>query len=133
MDSNDLPNLACLYAVQRVAETGSVSRAAAALFRAQSAVTRAVQEVEAALGEPLFDRKPSGMLATPVGRAVLKRSERVFVELGELANWCALRQSRRRAPGEGGLPAYLLNTRRCSSSRRLRGTVTCRARPARSA
>ncbi|RAF35853.1 LysR family transcriptional regulator [Burkholderia multivorans] len=112
MDSNDLPNLACLYAVQRVAETGSVSRAAAALFRAQSAVTRAVQEVEAALGEPLFDRKPSGMLATPVGRAVLKRSERVFAELGELANWCALRQSRRRAPGEGGLPAYLLNTRR---------------------
>ncbi|MDI9690820.1 helix-turn-helix domain-containing protein, partial [Burkholderia cenocepacia] len=56
MDNTDLPNLACLYAVQRVAETGSVSRAAATLFRAQSAVTRAVQELEAAVGEALFDR-----------------------------------------------------------------------------
>ncbi|WP_213065416.1 helix-turn-helix domain-containing protein, partial [Acinetobacter baumannii] len=52
------------------------------------------------------------MLATPVGRAVLKRAERVIAELGALANWCALRQSRRRASTDGGLPAYLLNTRR---------------------
>lgn len=112
MDNTDLPNLACLYAVQRVAETGSVSRAAATLFRAQSAVTRAVQELETAVGEALFERKPSGMLATPVGRAVLKRGERVIAELGALANWCALRQSRRRASADGSLPAYLLNARR---------------------
>ncbi|WP_213302285.1 LysR family transcriptional regulator [Paraburkholderia sacchari] len=112
MDNNDLPNLACLYAVLRVAEMGSVSRAATALFRAQSAITRAVQQIETALDAPLFDRKPSGMLATPVGRAVLKRSERVFAELNELASWCAMRQSRKRATPPGGLPAYLLNTRR---------------------
>ncbi|NLP60323.1 LysR family transcriptional regulator [Paraburkholderia sacchari] len=112
MDDNDLPNLACLYAVLRVAEMGSVSRAATALFRAQSAITRAVQQVETTLDAPLFDRKPSGMVATPVGRAVLKRSERVFTELNELASWCAMRQSRKRATPQGGLPAYLLNTRR---------------------
>ena len=111
MDNNELLNLACLRAVWEVARAGSVSRAAAALFRAQSAVTRAVQETEAALGALMFDRKPTGMLPTPVGRTVLERSERIFDELGELARWCAAQQSRRRAVG-GGVPAYLLHTRR---------------------
>ncbi|RBL67443.1 LysR family transcriptional regulator, partial [Pseudomonas sp. MWU13-2625] len=50
--------------------------------------------------------------ATPVGRAVLKRGERVIAELGALANWCALRQSLCPASADGGLPAYLLNPRR---------------------
>ncbi|CAE6719440.1 HTH-type transcriptional regulator HdfR [Paraburkholderia domus] len=91
---------------------GSATRAAAALFRAQSAVTRSVQELESVLGEPLFDRGPSGMLPTPVGRAVLQRCERIFAELEELAQWCLARQARRRPTAEGALPAYLLNTRR---------------------
>jgi LysR family transcriptional regulator of gallate degradation len=112
MSDNTLLNLAHLRAVCIVADTGSASRAAVALFRAQSAVTRAIQETEAAVGEPLFDRKPSGMLPTPVGRAVLKRSERVFAELESLARWCAARQTPRRALAQGSLPAYLLNTRR---------------------
>ncbi|WP_233834605.1 LysR family transcriptional regulator [Paraburkholderia sp. ZP32-5] len=110
--SNDLLNLAQLRAFKLVADMGSATRAAAALFRAQSAVTRSVQELETALGEPLFDRGPSGMLPTPVGRAVLHRCERIFAELEELAQWCAARQTRRRAVADGALPAYLLNTRR---------------------
>ncbi|WP_109479858.1 LysR family transcriptional regulator [Paraburkholderia sp. C35] len=112
MSSKDLLNIAQLRAFKLVADTGSATRAASALFRAQSAVTRSVQELEAALGEPLFDRKPSGMLPTPVGRAVLNRCERLFAELEELAQWCAARQARRRPAAEGSLPAYLLNTRR---------------------
>ena len=76
MSSKDLLNIAQLRAFKLVADTGSATRAASALFRAQSAVTRSVQELEAALGEPLFDRKPSGMLPTPVGRAVLHRCVR---------------------------------------------------------
>ena len=110
--SKDLLNLAQLRAFRLVADMGSATRAAAALFRAQSAVTRSVQELESAVGEPLFDRGPSGMLPTPVGRAVLLRCERIFVELEELAQWCAARQARRRPAAEGALPAYLLNTRR---------------------
>ncbi|MCC8396011.1 LysR family transcriptional regulator [Paraburkholderia sp. MMS20-SJTR3] len=110
--SKDLLNLAHLRAFRLVADMGSATRAAAALFRAQSAVTRSVQELELALGEPLFDRAPTGMLPTPVGRAVLQRCERIFVELEELAQWCAARQTRRRPVAEGTLPAYLLNTRR---------------------
>ncbi|TAL98027.1 MAG: LysR family transcriptional regulator [Paraburkholderia sp.] len=112
MSNKELLNLAQLRAFRLVAETGSATRAAAALFRAQSAVTRSIQELELALGEPLFDRGPSGMLPTPVGRAVLQRCERIFVELEELAQWCAARQTRRRPVAEGALPAWLLNTRR---------------------
>ncbi|MGA9916584.1 MAG: LysR family transcriptional regulator [Paraburkholderia sp.] len=112
MNNKELLNLAQLRAFRLVAEMGSATRAAAALFRAQSAVTRSVQELESALGEPLFDRNPSGMLPTPVGRAVLQRCERIFAELEELAQWCAAKQARRRPATEGTLPAYLLNTRR---------------------
>ena len=112
MNNKELLNLAQLRAFRLVAEMGSATRAAAALFRAQSAVTRSVQELESALGEPLFDRNPSGMLPTPVGRAVLQRCERIFAELEELAQWCSAKQARRRPATEGALPAYLLNTRR---------------------
>lgn len=112
MSNKDLLNLAQLRAFRLVADTGSATRAASALFRAQSAVTRSVQELESALGEPLFERKPSGMLPTSVGRAVLQRCERIFAELEELAQWCSARQARRRPAAEGALPAYLLNTRR---------------------
>jgi len=98
VSTSELLNLAHLRAFKLVADTGSATRAASALFRAQSAVTRSIQELEAALGQPLFERKPSGMLPTPVGRAVLERCERIFAELEELAQWCAMRQVRRRAP-----------------------------------
>jgi LysR family transcriptional regulator of gallate degradation len=112
VSNKDLLNIAQLRAFRLVADTGSATRAASALFRAQSAVTRSVQELESALGEPLFERKPSGMLLTSVGRAVLQRCERIFAELEELAQWCSARQARRRPAAEGVLPAYLLNTRR---------------------
>ncbi|WP_322068389.1 LysR family transcriptional regulator [Paraburkholderia bannensis] len=112
MNPADLLNLAHLRAFRLVADTGSATRAAAALYRAQSAVTRSVQELETAIGEPLFERKPSGMLPTAVGRVVLDRCARIFSELEALAQWCAARQTRRRALAEGALPAWLLNTRR---------------------
>ncbi|MDR3100550.1 MAG: LysR family transcriptional regulator [Paraburkholderia sp.] len=112
MNPDDLLNLAHLRAFRLVADTGSATRAAASLYRAQSAVTRSVQELETALGEPLFERKPSGMLPTAVGCVVLDRCARIFFELEALAQWCAARQTRRRALPEGTLPPWLLNTRR---------------------
>lgn len=112
MNPADLLNLAHLRAFRLVADTGSATRAAASLYRAQSAITRSVQELETALGEPLFERKPSGMLPTAVGRVVLDRCARIFIELEALAQWCTARQTRRRALPEGTLPAWLLNTRR---------------------
>jgi LysR family transcriptional regulator of gallate degradation len=71
-----------------------------------------VQELELVLGEPLFDRKRSGMLVTATGNAVLMRCRRILFELEEVARWSAAQQSRRRVAFEGGLRAYLLNTRR---------------------
>ncbi|WP_250454773.1 LysR family transcriptional regulator [Caballeronia sp. ATUFL_M2_KS44] len=112
MDTRELLNLAYLRAFRLVVQTGSATRAASALFRAQSAVTRSLQELESAVGETLLERRPSGMLPTPAGRAVLLRCERIFFELETLAQWCAARQSRRRSASGNALPAFLLNTRR---------------------
>lgn len=78
-------NLRHLQAFAAVAATGSVTRAAEALFRVASAVTRAVAELEAALGTPLFERKARGMLLNVHGKAVLVRAERVE---REFANAC---------------------------------------------
>jgi LysR family transcriptional regulator of gallate degradation len=71
-----------------------------------------VQELEKALGEPLFERRASGMWPTPAGRVVLERCERIFAELEELAKWCSARQSRKHSGANLALPTYLLNTRR---------------------
>lgn len=107
-----LPNLAHLRVFAVVAESGSATKAAALLYRAQSAITRSVQELEDALDAPLFERKPSGMLPTPVGRAVRERSKRIFTELEALGQWCTQRPSCARTFTPGAIPSYLLNTRR---------------------
>jgi LysR family transcriptional regulator, regulator for genes of the gallate degradation pathway len=108
----ELLNLAHLLVFVRVAQHGSAMRAAETLYRAQSAVTRSVHELENALGVPLFERHPSGMLPTPTGRTVLERARRVFGELETLAAWCATRQQDRRLNAPRGVPSSLLNTRR---------------------
>ena len=110
-DSDEL-NLARLRTFVEVAQQGSATRAAETLFRAQSAVTRAVQELEVELGAPLFERRTSGMLPTPTGKCVLVRATRVFDELHALARWCASRRERSRPLQPGALPSYLLGTRR---------------------
>src|SRR5450830_805118 len=73
-----------LRAFISVAELGSVTRAADALYRAQSAITRSVHELETVIGEPLFERKSSGMLLTVFGNALLFRARRAAQEF-ELA------------------------------------------------
>ena len=62
-----------LKAVLLVGETGSVTRASAMLSRSQSAITKAVTQVEKNLGVSLFDRTGSGMLPTAHGRILLRR------------------------------------------------------------
>ncbi|MES2261783.1 MAG: LysR family transcriptional regulator [Pseudomonadota bacterium] len=71
-----------LRAFIAVAEMGSVTRAADALYRAQSAVTRSVHQLELALNVELFERKASGMLCTTFGNSVLFRARRVMTEFG---------------------------------------------------
>jgi DNA-binding transcriptional LysR family regulator len=72
-----------LRAVLAVAELGSFRRAAAELGYTQSALSRQVTALEAALGCPLFDR-PGGraqVRLTPAGAAVCQRARRVLTEV----------------------------------------------------
>nr|WP_255702349.1 LysR family transcriptional regulator [Roseomonas sp. OT10] len=70
-----------LRAFLAVARSGSVVRSSGVLRRAQSAVTRAIQELERELRVELFERRPQGMLPTTPGRTLLHRVERAFAEM----------------------------------------------------
>lgn len=106
MRNEDLPNLMQVRAFVRVSEHGSVSKAATALYRAQSVVTRSIADLEARLGVPLFERHANGMRLTEPGERVLPRAQRVMAELENM-------------PGRLGTetesttePLYLFKTRR---------------------
>jgi DNA-binding transcriptional LysR family regulator len=73
-DSLTLDQIRILLAV---ADTGSFSRAAKRLNRAQSAVTYGIQKLEAQLGIPLFDRTAYRPALTEAGRALLPRARRI--------------------------------------------------------
>ncbi|MDB5761667.1 MAG: LysR family transcriptional regulator [Herminiimonas sp.] len=73
-------NLRHLRVFIAVAEFGSVSKAADSLYRAQSAVSRSIQELETLLGVDLFERKSSGMLPTVFGQTLLYRARRAAQE-----------------------------------------------------
>lgn len=75
------PTLRLLRCVLGVAEAGSAARAGGRLHLSVSAVTRAVQQAEAELGLPLFERGARGMVGTPAGQLLVARAARAFAEL----------------------------------------------------
>lgn len=66
---------------RRVAEMGSVSKAAAALSVAQPAISRQIAHLEAELGTPLFYRNGRGVSMTEAGEALFRRVGPVLEEL----------------------------------------------------
>src|SRR5262245_24955324 len=64
-----------------VSQTGSMGKAAQALAVSQPAVSRAIADMESALGVSLLDRTPQGVEPTPYGRALINRGLAVFDEL----------------------------------------------------
>jgi len=68
----DLDALRTFVAVHR---SGSVTRAAAELFRSQPAVSRRLTLLEGELGVPLFERVPGGVVLSEAGRALLPFAE----------------------------------------------------------
>src|SRR4051794_1991965 len=64
-----------------VVEAGSMHKAAERLATSQPAVSRAISELEHALGVRLLDRNPSGIRPTRYGEAIIKRGLAVFDEL----------------------------------------------------
>lgn len=73
-----------LRVVCRVSETGSVSKAAAALGVSQPSLTAQLHRIEEAIGGQLFERGPYGVLPTPLGRHVLGRARAMLVDMDDL-------------------------------------------------
>lgn len=66
-----------------VCRAGSMSKAANQLAMSQAAISKALLEMERALGFPVLERHASGVEPTVAGRVLLERSRAVFDELGE--------------------------------------------------
>src|SRR5215468_4222682 len=64
-----------------VADAGSMAKAATRLAISQPAVSRAISDMEHALGVTLLDRRQQGVEPTIYGRALLRRGFAVFDEL----------------------------------------------------
>lgn len=97
-----------------VAESGGATRAAESLYRAQSAVTRSIQELEAALGVQLFERKANGMLPTVFGQALLFRAQRAAREFELARQEIAARTAKKTASAESS-SAILFNEHRLAA------------------
>ena len=94
----------------QVAQRGSVSRAADDLFRTQSAITRAIRDLEAALNVTLFERHYSGMVATEYGKCILPRALRAIGDLQAIP--ALLHKLKARASSALPDAGWLFNTRR---------------------
>lgn len=70
-----------LHILLVVAQRGSMAKAAAELAMSQPAVSRAVADMELALGVRLFDRCRSGIEPTAYGHALVRRGVSIFDEL----------------------------------------------------
>lgn len=60
------------------AETGQISHAAIEMNISQSAVTAAIQDLQAGLGVKLLSRSPKGMVLTPEGARFLSRARTIL-------------------------------------------------------
>jgi len=101
-----------LRAFITVAELGSVTRAAEALFRAQSAITRSIHELETVIGESLFERKSSGMLLTVFGTTLLFRAKRAAQEFELARDEIASKIRISNGPIKASIFSMLFNERR---------------------
>jgi len=64
-----------------VVDAGGMRRAADQLHLSQPAISKAIRELEGAVGVPLFERTRSGAKVTAYGRALVQRAKTVFDEL----------------------------------------------------
>lgn len=74
-------SLTALRILREVAERGSFTSAAVASGYTQSAVSRQIASLEAAVGRELFERRHDGVRLTEAGRTLLRRAARALDEL----------------------------------------------------
>ena len=70
--------------VSKVAECGSITKAAAALFISQPALSNYIGKVEEELGVRLFDRSSSPLVLTYAGEQYLKRTKKILVQMDDM-------------------------------------------------
>ena len=68
-----------------LAQSGSFTRSAEALFLTQPALSRSIRALEEELGQPLFDRVGRRSLLTPFGAESLRRARQLVFDAEELA------------------------------------------------
>jgi DNA-binding transcriptional LysR family regulator len=85
-----------------VADSGSVTIAAARLFRTQSAVSLQIKRLEESLGQPLFIRQARGVVLTPRGEQLVPYARKVAALLDQAA--IALREKPLVGPVRVGIP-----------------------------
>ncbi len=93
-----------------VADTGSITRAARQLFKAPSAITRSVIELEQSVGVPLFERKARGMLLNAYGEAALVRARRIHDEIQIAANELLSSKATHRSSSPAAIVKLLFNS-----------------------
>lgn len=69
-----------------LAQSGSFTRSAEALFLTQPALSRSIQALEEELGQPLFDRVGRRSVLTPFGVDALQRARQLVFDADELAS-----------------------------------------------
>lgn len=95
-----------------VADTESIAQAAKALYKAASAVSRSVIELEKAIGLPLFDRNARGILLNDYGRIVRARALRIDEELRQASAELARQKGRSKGLSPGATTQLLYNGRK---------------------
>ncbi|HYF86442.1 LysR family transcriptional regulator [Azospirillum sp.] len=94
-----------------VAETGSIARSSEVIFKASSAIARAISELEHSLGVGLFERKPRGMLLNAYGEAVRNRARRITDEIAGALEEVARFAKRQQTFERNAVTNLLLNGR----------------------
>ncbi len=77
----DLPDLRLVAAI---ADSGSLTRAAAQVHLAPSSASHRLTQLEAALGVALFERHARGLKPTPAGESLLRHARQVFAQLEQM-------------------------------------------------
>ncbi len=75
-----------LQVIVAIAEQRSLLAASRALGISQPALSKALQEIEDALGVRIFDRVPRGVVPNAYGQAVLMRARAVLAELNRIGD-----------------------------------------------
>jgi len=83
IDPNGIPEISLrqLRSLVFVSESRNVTKAAEQLSRSQTAVTKAITDLESTIGRKLFDRTSTGMIPTAYGESLALRAKNAMEEL----------------------------------------------------